>query len=70
MPSWGANSYAGFAEAAPSVNAKLMQGSDDEIQRAMGDPLNQYLNGEITEEQMWSTWKENLSITMPDLKVN
>ncbi|MCO6452752.1 MAG: extracellular solute-binding protein [Caldilineales bacterium] len=66
----GQNSYAGFAEAAPSVNAKLMQGSDDAIQRAMNDPLNQYLNGEITEEQMWQTWKENLSIDFPELQVN
>ena len=39
----GQNSYAGFAAAAPSVNAKLMQGSDDAIQRALNDPLNQYL---------------------------
>ena len=66
----GQNSYAGFAEAAPSVNAKLMQGSDDAIQRAMNDPLNQYLNGDITEEQMWATWKENLAIDFPDLSVN
>ncbi|MFZ2361652.1 MAG: ABC transporter substrate-binding protein [Anaerolineae bacterium] len=66
----GQNSYAGFAEAAPSVNAKLMQGSDDAIQRAMNDPLNQYLNGAITEEQMWATWKENLAIDFPDLIVN
>ncbi len=66
----GQNSYAGFAEAAPSVNAKLMQGSDDAIQRAMGDPLNQYLNGDITEDQMWATWKENLAIDFPDLSIN
>ena len=66
----GQNSYGGFAEAAPSVNAKLMQGSDDAIQRALNDPLNQYLNGEITEEEMWAAWKENLAIEFPDLIVN
>ncbi len=66
----GQNSYGGFAEAAPSVNAKLMQGSDDAIQRAMNDPLNQYLSGAITEEEMWATWKENLAIEFPDLIVN
>ena len=66
----GQNSYAGFAEAAPSVNAKLMQGSDDAIQRAMNDPLNQYLNGEITLDEMWSTWKENLTLDFPDLMTN
>ena len=35
----GQNSYGGFAAAAPSVNAKLMTGSDDAIQRALGDPV-------------------------------
>jgi hypothetical protein len=63
----GQNSYAGFAEAAPSVNAKLMQGSDDAIQRALEDPLNQYLNGEVTEEEMWAAWKEAVAIEFPDL---
>ncbi len=63
----GQNSYAGFAEAAPSVNAKLMTGSDDAIQRALNDPINQYLNGEITEDEMWASWKDNLRIEFPDL---
>jgi ABC-type glycerol-3-phosphate transport system substrate-binding protein len=63
----GENSYAGFAEAAPSVNAKLMTGSDDAIQRALNDPLNQYLNGEITEDEMWAKWKDSLRIEFPDL---
>ena len=63
----GQNSYAGFAEAAPSVNAALMTGSDDAIQRALGDPLNQYINGEITEEEMWAAWKDGVRIEFPDL---
>lgn len=63
----GQNSYAGFAEAAPSVNAKLMTGSDDAIQRALGDPIAQYLNGEISEDEVWSSWKDNLRIEFPDL---
>lgn len=66
----GQNSYAGFAAAAPTVNAKLMTGSDDAIQRAMLDPLNQYLNGEISMDDMWSSWKTNLSIDFPDLIIN
>lgn len=65
----GQNSYAGFAEAAPSVNAKLMTGSDDAIQRALGDPLSQYLNGEISEDDMWASWKDNLRIEFPDLLI-
>lgn len=63
----GQNSYAGFAEAAPTVNAELMTGSDDAIQRALNDPLNQYLNGEITEEEMWANWKDAVRIEFPDL---
>lgn len=65
----GQNSYAGFATAAPAVNAELMTGSDDAIQRALNDPLNQYLNGEIDEEAMWATWKDNLRIEFPDLVI-
>jgi hypothetical protein len=65
----GQNSYAGFAEAAPSVNAKLMQGSDDAIQRAMNDPLNQYLSGEISLDDMWAAWKTAVAVEFPDLTI-
>jgi ABC-type glycerol-3-phosphate transport system substrate-binding protein len=65
----GQNSYAGFAEAAPSVNAKLMQGSDDAIQRALNDPRDQYLNGEITLEEMWAAWKAAIAVEFPELTI-
>ena len=65
----GQNSYAGFAAAAPSVNARLMQGSDDAIQRAMNDPLNQYLNGEISLEDMWAAWKSAVAVEFPELTI-
>lgn len=65
----GQNSYAGFAAAAPSVNAELMTGSDDAIQRALGDPVALYLNGEIDEDALWSSWKSNLRIEFPDLRI-
>jgi hypothetical protein len=65
----GQNSYAGFAEAAPSVNAKLFTGSDDAIQRALNDPINQYLNGEVDVDTMWATWKDALRIEFPDLVI-
>jgi multiple sugar transport system substrate-binding protein len=66
----GQNSYKGFAEAAPSVSAKLMTGSDDAIQRALNDPINQYLNNEISVDEMWSSWKDSLRIEFPDLIIN
>ncbi len=65
----GQNSYAAFAAAAPSVNARLMQGSDDAIQRALGDPLNQYLNGQITLEEMWASWKAAVASEFPELTI-
>ena len=65
----GQNSYGGFATAAPSVNAKLMTGSDDAIQRALADPVSQYLNGEIEEDEMWLLWYDALAIDFPELLV-
>ena len=66
----GQNSYGGFAAAAPSVNASLMTGADDAIQRAMQDPMNQYLNGEISVEDMYAAWKDAVRIEFPDLIIN
>jgi hypothetical protein len=63
----GQNSYGGFAEAAPSVSARLFQGSDDAIQRALNDPLNSYLEGTIDLDEMWSLWKDAVRNEFPDL---
>jgi multiple sugar transport system substrate-binding protein len=66
----GENSYGAFAAAAPNVSAKLMQGSDDSIQRALNDPLNAYLAGKTTEDQMWAAFKDAVRTEYPDLTVN
>ncbi len=63
----GQNSYAGFAAAAPSVNATLLQGSDFAIQQALSDPLNQYINGAMTLDEMWAAWKDSVRNEFPDL---
>jgi len=63
----GQNSYAAFAQAAPSVNGALLTGSDDAIQRALNDPLASYLNGDITEAEMWSQWLDAVRNEFPDL---
>jgi multiple sugar transport system substrate-binding protein len=65
----GENSYKGFAEAAPRVNAKLMQGTDDDIQRALNAPLASYLAGQITLDEMWKTWKDAVATLYPDLTI-
>ena len=66
----GENSYGAFAAAAPAVTAKLMQGTDDAIQRALNDPLNSYLAGTTTEDQMWAAFKDAVGNELPDLTVN
>ncbi|MDO8969948.1 MAG: hypothetical protein Q7U74_04615, partial [Saprospiraceae bacterium] len=66
----GQNSYGAFAAAAPNVTAKLMQGSDDAIQRALNDPQNSYLEGTITKEEMWTLWKDAVRAEFPDLVIN
>ena len=53
----------------PSVNARLFQGSDDAIQRALNDPLNSYLDGTITLEEMWTLWKDGVRNEFPDLTI-
>lgn len=63
----GQNSYGAFAAAAPSVSGKLIQGADDAIQRALGDPLAAYLSGKTTEAEMWAAWLTAVGNDNPDL---
>lgn len=63
----GQNSYAAFGKAAPNVNGALLTGSDDAIQRALNDPLASYLNGTITEAEMYAQWLAAVRNEFPDL---
>ncbi len=65
----GENSYGAFGAAAPRVNGKLMTGSDDAIQRALQSELATYLNGDITEAQMWAQWLDAVRNEFPDLTI-
>lgn len=65
----GQNSYAAFGQAAPSVNGSLLTGSDDAIQRALNDPLASYLNGDITEAEMYTQWLDAVRNEFPDLLI-
>jgi multiple sugar transport system substrate-binding protein len=70
----GQNPYGAFAAAAPAVSGKLIQGTDDAIQRALGDPLNAYLAGTMTEAEMWDAFlaavgNENPDLTLPEAPV-
>ncbi|MGL6119508.1 MAG: hypothetical protein ACRC0V_03310, partial [Fusobacteriaceae bacterium] len=44
----GQNTYKAFSLIAPTVSLKLMQGTDDTIQKAMLDPLESYVSGKVT----------------------
>jgi multiple sugar transport system substrate-binding protein len=63
----GENSYGAFAAAAPKVSGKLIQGTDDAIQRALNDPLAAYLSGTMTEAEMWAAWLAAVGNDNPDL---
>lgn len=65
----GQNSYEGFAAAAPNVSAELMQGTDDAIQRALNDPLNNYVTGAATKEQAIEQFKEAIRSELPELAI-
>ena len=65
----GQNSYEGFAAAAPNVSAALMQGTDDAIQRALNDPLNNYVTGAATKEQAIEQFKEAIRSELPELAI-
>ncbi|MBN2257046.1 MAG: hypothetical protein JW704_04385, partial [Anaerolineaceae bacterium] len=63
----GQNFYKQWIAAAPRVNARLFQGSDDAIQRALNDPMSSYLEGTITYDEMWQLWKDAVRNEFPDL---
>jgi len=63
----GQNNYEAFGKAAPKVNGAMLTGSDDAIQRALETVRDSYLNGEITEAEMWSAWLDSVRSEFPDL---
>ncbi len=65
----GQNSYKGFAEAAPNVSLKLLQASDDAIQRSLNDPLNNYASKKATKEEALTQFKDAVRSALPDIIV-
>jgi hypothetical protein len=65
----GQNNYEAFGAAAPHVNGALLTGSDDAIQRALQDQLDQYLLGEISKEEMWELWLDQIRNEFPELTI-
>lgn len=65
----GQNSYSGFAKAAPAISLKLMQGTDDAIQRSLNDPLNNYVEGKSTLDECIAAFKDEVRTAVPDIIV-
>lgn len=65
----GQNSYKSFADAAPNVSLKLLQATDDAIQRALNDPLNNYASGKVSKEEAIKQFKDAVKNAITDLVV-
>ncbi len=65
----GQNSYSGFAKAAPEISLKLMQGTDDAIQRSLNDPLQNYVEGKISFDECIEAFKDEVRTAVPDIIV-
>ncbi|MEJ2605245.1 MAG: hypothetical protein P8Z41_01070, partial [Anaerolineales bacterium] len=63
----GQNNYRQWSEAAPNVSGALLTGSDDAIQRPLESARDEYLSGNITIDQMWEQWLEQVRNLFPDL---
>ena len=65
----GQNPHDVFAQVAPNVSLRLIQGTDFMIQDAFGDALSQYINNEVTREQALEIFRDSVSIDLPNLNV-
>ena len=65
----GQNAYAGFAKAAPNITSKLLQGTDGDIQNALGDPLQGYVEGSLTFEECIEAFKAAVRSSVPDVLI-
>jgi ABC-type glycerol-3-phosphate transport system substrate-binding protein len=65
----GQNSYKGFAAAAPTIDLKLIQASDDAIQRSLNDPLNNYASNKQSKEEAVKQFKDAVRNALPDIIV-
>jgi ABC-type glycerol-3-phosphate transport system substrate-binding protein len=65
----GQNAYAGFAKAAPYISLKLMQGTDGDVQNALGDPLEGYVEGSLSFEECIKAFKAAVRSSVPDVLI-
>jgi multiple sugar transport system substrate-binding protein len=66
----GQNHYAAFADMTKTINAKILSGSDQEIESIFQEQMAAYRNGEKDKKTAIADLKEAVSSQFPDLKVN
>lgn len=65
----GQNAYARFAKAALYISLKLMQGTDGDVQNALGDPLEGYVEGSLSFEECIKAFKAAVRSSVPDVLI-
>jgi multiple sugar transport system substrate-binding protein len=66
----GQNSYKNCAQIAPNIDLKLIQATDDAIQRALNDPMTNYASGKATKADSVKQFKDAVKNSLPDVKVD
>lgn len=63
----GQNPYSVFAQVAPNVDLRHLQGTDATINTAFGDARNLYLDGLADREEALQSFKDNVQMLVPGL---
>jgi len=65
----GQNPYHEFGQIAFQVSLDLMQGTDSTVSDAFIDAVNLYIDGETDRDGAWQTFRNSLSISLPNLNM-
>jgi ABC-type glycerol-3-phosphate transport system substrate-binding protein len=66
----GQNPYHEFGQIAFQISLDLMQGTDATISDAFIDAVNLFIDGEADSAGAWQNFRNALSISLPDLRLN
>lgn len=66
----GQNAYTGFAEAAPKVDLKTMQGTDATIGNAMASAITEYAAGTMDFDEAMQLFKDGVATVLPDIEID
>lgn len=66
----GQNAYTGFAEAAPKVDLKTMQGTDATIGNALVSAINEYAAGTMDFDEAMQLLIDGVATVLPDIEID